>query len=977
MKNIRYLLCCFVLLLLGSFQAQATHVSAMNLTYTCLGNNQYEITLDLYQNCSGVSTPSGMGIQIQGLGSCSTISFNTTTYLVSSIVIPSACMPAGSTDPCTSNPNTTFERSTYKTTITLPTALQSCGWRISTSLCCRNTAVTNIVNPGGQSLYTEVILVDSNSQCNNSPFIHNIPTFYVCPNNPTYISNMMTDPDGDSLVYRFADPLSAAGTAVPIASGMSTSNPFLTLNGITLDPALGTLTFQGVGGQVAQFDMIIDEYRNGVLIGINRTSFQLSILSSCSVAAPSLDSVERLVNGNWISQGQSTVFEVCPGEPLSFQMHFTDVDLGDSISIRNAANTILAAYPNALIQQSYTGSGNAQMTLRIDLPYATLDNLNIVVTDNACPFFSIQNYGISLQPRQTCGRVWGYAISDTSNNCALDPGEDSLANYIVTFTRGAFTLSISTDHQGYYNVPLDTGTYTIALSAVHPYRVLCATAQTVTSPPGATSIRHDLPIETTTLCTYMEVDIAAVSLIRCLANQYVVHYCNSGTISAPMASVEVTLDSLFVVDSTTLPIISQTGFTYTFDLGNVIPDSCGSFFIYGRLDTACTSLLGRTFCAKAYIHPDTTCGIWGGSMLEVDSRCQNDSVSFRIRNAGQLPMTVPTNYLVIEDNIIMHTGPNINLAAGASTGWIHYPATGANYRLEIEQDLSYPWGAVASATVEGCLSSTLPGNTLITGLVNTFSLDDGAPYVAIDCQPSIGSYDPNDKQAFPIGYGSVNNIEPNKDLVYRIRFQNTGTAPARDVVVLDTLSDYLDITTLQVTVASHPYTWRLKEGRILEVTFANILLPDSGSAPLASQGFFDFDIKQVANNPLGTVINNQAAIYFDRNAPIITNQVFHTIDENFIQFTDLPSIAQGDALTITAFPNPFQEFTTLRLTDGATYDILTLNVYNALGQLVARVNNQGGAQEIRLQRQNLQNGIYFYRLEGDGNFLHAGQLIAQ
>ncbi|MFK7796298.1 MAG: hypothetical protein AB8E82_02515 [Aureispira sp.] len=40
-----------------------------------------------------------------------------------------------------------------------------------------------------------------------------------------------------------------------------------------------------------------------------------------------------------------------------------------------------------------------------------------------------------------------------------------------------------------------------------------------------------------------------------------------------------------------------------------------------------------------------------------------------------------------------------------------------------------------------------------------------------------------------------------------------------------------------------------------------------------------------------------------------------------------------------------------------------------------RQSNSAGAQEIIFQRQNLGSGIYFYRLEGNGLFLHAGQLI--
>lgn len=40
---------------------------------------------------------------------------------------------------------------------------------------------------------------------------------------------------------------------------------------------------------------------------------------------------------------------------------------------------------------------------------------------------------------------------------------------------------------------------------------------------------------------------------------------------------------------------------------------------------------------------------------------------------------------------------------------------------------------------------------LSLGKVSLFAGNDGSPFVSIDCQENIGSYDPNDRQAFPRG----------------------------------------------------------------------------------------------------------------------------------------------------------------------------------------------------------------------------------
>ncbi|MBL8964476.1 MAG: aldehyde dehydrogenase, partial [Phycisphaerae bacterium] len=46
------------------------------------------------------------------------------------------------------------------------------------------------------------------------------------------------------------------------------------------------------------------------------------------------------------------------------------------------------------------------------------------------------------------------------------------------------------------------------------------------------------------------------------------------------------------------------------------------------------------------------------------------------------------------------------------------------------------------------------------------------------CLPNIGAYDPNDKQAVPVGYGPEHFIRAGDPLHYQIRFQNTGTDTA-------------------------------------------------------------------------------------------------------------------------------------------------------------------------------------------------------
>ena len=125
-----------------------------------------------------------------------------------------------------------------------------------------------------------------------------------------------------------------------------------------------------------------------------------------------------------------------------------------------------------------------------------------------------------------------------------------------------------------------------------------------------------------------------------------------------------------------------------------------------------------------------------------------------------------------------------------------------------------------------------------------------SPFIAVNCQTVRTAYDPNDKTAQPTGFDVNHYVYPHDTLDYKIRFQNTGNDTAFLVVIRDTLSAYLDITSLEMGASSHPYTWRVYGQGILEVTFRDIMLPDSNVNEPASHGFFRYRIDQVNNKTI-------------------------------------------------------------------------------------------------------------------------------
>jgi hypothetical protein len=969
----------YILLLTVSFfshNAQASHAAAADLSYTCIGNNRYQVTLKMYRDCSGITLTTTPIINIVGTNNCSGFTQSLPLNLTSVIEMPIACNAFAIQSTCNGGSIPGYEENIYTGILDMSAFSTGCTWTISYSSCCRNAAITNLDNPSGQSLYIETTLMDGNITCNSSPSFANIPIFVVCDSIPQSISNSIIEPDGDSLVYSLVAPLTAQNTPINYNIGFIPSAPLNTLSGVNFNAQTGQLNFTPTTNQVVVMDIFVEEYRTGILIGQTRRTMQV-VVTSCNNNSLSLDDVSQVIAGVPHSQGTSTVFNACPGEDLHFQLSVSDLDPIDSLSISTDYSSLFQAYPNASVHLTYPIAGTTNTAiLNVTIPAIQNNVFSIAFSDNSCPISSFQSFGFSILPTNNCATITGRVVIDTSNNCFASPLDPAYSDVIIAITKGNFTTYTSPNPNGTYSALVDTGTYTVDVLAMNPYWSSCNSNAIANFNTYNSSSTINFPMQASVLCPYMYVDIAAPVLVHCASNYYTIDYCNNGTIDASNVYVEVSLDSLFVVDSTDIPIASQTGSTYTFNLGHVSMNTCSNFRIYGTLDGACdTTNRGRTHCATANIYPDSSCLPWMGPNLEVEAQCDNDSVSFRIINTGNQNMIAPQSYWVIEDDIIFHSNPGITLPSGAATPWENFEATGATFRLQIPQASGHPWNVQASATVEGCLAAANNPNMISTGFVNIFTLNDGSPYYSVDCQPNVGSWDPNDKQAFPIGYGSPHYIDENIDLEYRIRFQNTGTYFATNVVILDTLSPHLDPTTILPTASSHTYTWRLLKDNVIEFRFNNIMLPDSTTDLDASHGFIDFRIQQEANNPIGTVIYNQAAIFFDQNPPVITNETHHTIGENFIVFSGIENVLIPQ-VKVNVFPNPFDQFTTLQIESETDYQNITLEVFDAMGRTIVKKQNQNN-QQIILERKTMLQGVYFYRLVADGLLLNSGKLIVR
>ena len=209
------------------------------------------------------------------------------------------------------------------------------------------------------------------------------------------------------------------------------------------------------------------------------------------------------------------------------------------------------------------------------------------------------------------------------------------------------------------------------------------------------------------------------------------------------------------------------------------------------------------------------------------------------------------------------------------------------------------------------------------------------------------AYDPNDKNAstdymndnYPLGYLDAFIDDA---LTYTIRFQNTGTAPAQNVYIIDTLSTLLDWTSFTLIEASHPMQVVNLGNGIMRFEFNQIWLPDSTSNEPESHGQLTYRISEIPTNAIMSIIENTAYIYFDWNAPIITNTTFH-------QNMWLDNITELEG-ALRIYPNPAQTEIELNLNEPSRILIKDLNGKTILNEQILP------GQKIDIQ--NFTNGVY-------------------
>jgi uncharacterized repeat protein (TIGR01451 family) len=634
----------------------------------------------------------------------------------------------------------------------------------------------------------------------------------------------------------------------------------------------------------------------------------------------------------------------------------------------NSATLTVQVTGNAPFQFAWSGpNGFSAFVQNIIVQFS--GTYTVVVTNaNGCTTQS--TIEVNLAGNGPCGFISGKVVRDESANCLIDAGEPGLGNWLVRAEGTPGTFYGVSNAQGDYWIGVPTGDYSVVTLPPNALWEICLPSPSVSvTMPDDTIEGIDLPVKPVYLCPSLSVSIGSGLLRRCMSGTYYVYYCNEGTTDASDAFVLVTLDPFLTPNNASLPYVNLGGGVLRFDIGDLESGACGFFVL--NVQVSCDAVLGQTHCTEAHIYPDGNCipsnVSWSGASLRVTSQCNSDSVRFTVKNIGTGDMPNALNYIVVEDAVMLMSAP-FQLPAGDSA-IVVLPANGSTWRVEVEQEPFHPGLSAPGLSVEGC--STTP--SFSTGFITQFPNDEQDPWIDIDCKQNVGSWDPNDKQGFPNGYGAAHYIRPGTELEYTIRFQNTGTDTAFTVRIADTLSAWLDAGTIRPGPSSHSYRFNLTGPGYAEFLFENIMLPDSNVNQAGSNGFVKFSIYPRADAPLETLIENTAAIYFDFNEPVITNTTYHRLGENFMTVGAWQP--RRPEYEVLVSPNPFSETARLEVKGLSTAQPVHLQIMDVHGRVVHDETAAGPV--LILKKEGLPTGMYLFRLDQKGVLIGSGKLMVR
>ncbi|MCB0395644.1 MAG: gliding motility-associated C-terminal domain-containing protein [Flavobacteriales bacterium] len=469
------------------------------LTYVCLGNNQYEVTLKFYRDCGGVfpfcqstgtSTTCSNGV-CTTTKTCSgwdnpVISYSSVNCGLNGqfeiFAVPSNGTRTEVTPICANeqstcgDPNSQYpgaEEWLYRGIVTLPANCTD--WKFSFEVGNRNGLISTIATPDQVMIHVDAELDNTIAGCNSSPEFSNAPVPWICVGQLYCFNHGALDSDGDSLVYSLVIPKTGATSTVTYNTGYSASNPLQSNPPLTLDTKTGDLCMTPQMTEVTVMAVKVDEYRNGQWIGSVTRDMQLVVIN-CTNNLPTASGIDG-----------SDDFEitVCENQPFCFDIFSDDLDAGQIVTMD---------WNNGIPAGTFTIAGSPHPTGTFCWTPTSADvrstpyTFTVDVNDDNCPYSGGQTFSYTIYVEGPC-----------SPNISLDADPEVIClgectDITATVSNGSPPLVVTWD-QG---LPTGTGPHNVCPTTTTIYHATVTDAVGETDTASVTVTVNQPPVITFT-----------------------------------------------------------------------------------------------------------------------------------------------------------------------------------------------------------------------------------------------------------------------------------------------------------------------------------------------------------------------------------------------------------------------------------------------------------------------------------------------
>ncbi len=239
MPILRHLILIPLVILLFVVDNYGAHIVGGQLVYTCQDTDLTDNEVTYLMECTIYRDLFSTGATFDEDVDFGVFRFNGTSWIhVENVGVEGfedqATIDFDESNPCVEiPPNVGVEEATYRFLLTLEKIDEP--YLIVYQRCCRNSTITNVINPGDQGAAVHVtISPEAQDICNSSPKFLDFPPIFICQDEDLFVSQAASDIDGHTLRYSFCAPLTAGGT-----DGLTNADAFLATSctGVTPNPA--------------------------------------------------------------------------------------------------------------------------------------------------------------------------------------------------------------------------------------------------------------------------------------------------------------------------------------------------------------------------------------------------------------------------------------------------------------------------------------------------------------------------------------------------------------------------------------------------------------------------------------------------------------------------------------------------------------------------------------------------------------------